>query len=266
MRLTVIFDAFLQPRAPFRAAFLGALPLALALSCGSSDEDDPPPPPGPVAMQIGKLLPRGSEIWKPRDPEPVVIGCDHNLGVTVFVYRPGTQPDPDPADPDPETAPDAAGKPVKLPPHQDGDWLFRAPGTCGREQCGTLAVTVQPVGGGPSARAEVALDTAIVDLAPLGPNFTGRVRLLAELLEDGEKVANYKGLLLSHEIELDLAPDDCAPDGEGGAGGAPSTGGTGGTGGSTGGTAGSTGGTGDVGGMGGMGGVPGAAGDGSGGA
>ena len=112
-----------------RTALLGALPLALALSCGSSDEDEPPPPPGPVAMQIGKLLPRGSEIWRPGDAEPVVIGCDHHLGVTVFVYKPLTSPDPS-----------ADG-------HVDGDWLFRAPGTCGREQCGTLAVTVQPVSG-----------------------------------------------------------------------------------------------------------------------
>jgi len=214
------------------------------LSCGGGDEDEPPAPPGPVAMQVGRLLPRGSEVWKRGDAEPVVIGCDGQLGVTAFVYQPGTLADP-------EAVPDPDAKPPEQA-HEDGDWLFRAPGTCGREQCGTLAVTIEPVAGGPSARGEAALDTVIVDLAPLGPRFSGRLHVHAELREDGEKTANYKGLLLSDDLVVDVTPDDCAPDGEGGAGGTPGTGGTGGSGG-TGGASG------------GMGGTPGGAGEGSGG-
>jgi hypothetical protein len=111
-------------------------------------------------------------------------------------------------------------------------------------------VTVEAEGGA-VATSEVAVETAVVDLGPLGDALEGRLSIRAELLENGETPAQKLGELLADEIEVEAVLDDCSPDGEGGAGGAPSgTGGTSGTGG-VGGMAG--GGTGNEGGQGGAG-------------
>jgi hypothetical protein len=213
--------------------------LFLALSCGDDEETVPPEPPGPIAFAIGELLPRGSDRWRPGEAEPVVIGCDRRLGVTALLYDPLVYRDGPPPPDDPSTP---GVKYVR------GDYLLRPPGACSRAQCGTLRVTVEAASGA-VATNEVAVETAVVDLEPLGDALEGRLSIRAELLENGETPATERGEPLADEMEIDALLDDCAPDGEGGAGGAPpSTGGTSGTGG-TGGAAG----TGNQGGEGGAG-------------
>jgi hypothetical protein len=194
------------------------------LACSDDDDDAPPEPPGPVALSIGALLPRGSETWKPGDAEPVVVGCDLRLGVTAVIW-----------DPILKAALDDAGPTMVTPPAIDdagyvngtlrGDWLFRPPGACSREQCGTLRIRVEPTGGGAAAVGEVALETAVIDLAPLAGSLAGRVRISAELRQDGKTTGTYKGIPLVDELEVELTEDDCSSGGTGGT----SSGGTGGT-------------------------------------
>jgi len=224
--------------------------VTVVLACSDDDDDVPPAPPGPVAMEIGKLYPRGGEVWLPGDAEPMLLGCDAELGLTAFVYVPGTSPNPD----DAGGGLLGEGGGLNLP-HVDGDWLFRPPGACSREQCGTLHVSVEAVGTGAIVTGEAALETVVVDLEPLG-TLAGRLRIRAELRENGgERVGVYAKQELADEIEIEIASDECSPDGGAGAGGAPSTGGTGGTGG--GGNQAGESGTGGAGGVpGGAGGVP----------
>jgi hypothetical protein len=216
-----------------------------SLSCGDDESEAPPEPPGPVAFAIGELRPRDADRWRPGDAEPVTIGCDGRLGVTVIVW-------------DPVEKAKAPGEDASAPSLDDidykngawrGDWLFRPPGACGHEQCGTLRVTVEAEDGA-VATSEAALETAVVELAPLGDSIEGRLRIRGELLENGRTPATKAGELLADELEIEAVRDDCSPDGEGGSGGAP-TGGTGGTGGMSG--DGGTAGAGDQGGQGGAG-------------
>lgn len=174
-------------------------------------------------MNLGKLLPRGSDVWKPGDAEPVTIGCDQRLGVSVTVWDPVAKRLSDPENPD--DPPD-----IDAPEYQNGawagDWLFRPPGACGRKQCGTLLVSVEAIDGGAVATAEAALDTVVVELAPLGAEYEGRLRIRAELRENGgDTVGVYEREPLADELEIDVVAAEC-PNGQGGAGGAPSTGGT----------------------------------------
>jgi hypothetical protein len=200
-----------------RAGFLALSVSTVVFACSDDGDDEPPEPPGPVAMQIGKLRPRGSDTWKPGDAEPVVVGCDASLGITAFVYAPGSNPDPEYV-PDPDDRTD--------PGHIPGDWLFRPPGACSREQCGTLFVSVEA--GGRTVTGEAALDTVVLDLAPLGSPLEGRLRVRAELRENGDEVGVYARQPLVDELELDAVSDECPPDG-GGTGGSGGSGGTGGT-------------------------------------
>jgi hypothetical protein len=211
-------------RSPVRTARVFHLTLLLSaglcvpLACSGDDETAPPRPPGPIALAIDELRPRGIDSWRPGDPEPVVVGCDRRLGVTVLFYDPALY-DPD--------APDAGDAGVGTP-----DWLLRPPHACsGRKQCGTVAVSVEPLAGGPAATGEGALRTVLVDLAPLGAALDGRVRIRAELKEDGETPATKGDQPLVDELEVELRSEECPTGGDAGAGGAPSgTGGTSGTG------------------------------------
>jgi hypothetical protein len=189
----------------------------MPLACGADDDTIPPTPPGPIAVAIDELRPRGDDHWRPGDPEPVVVGCDRRLGVTVLFY--------DPALYDPDAPGDAGvGEP---------DWLLRPPHACnGRKQCGTVAVSVEPLAGGRVATGEAALRTVLVDLTPLGAALDGRVRIRAELKDDGETPAAKGDQPLVDELEVELRAEECPTGGEAGAGGAPS--GTGGTSGSSG--------------------------------
>ncbi|HEX6274543.1 MAG TPA: hypothetical protein VFZ53_15980 [Polyangiaceae bacterium] len=218
----------------FRAAQLAVGVATVALACSEGDDDAPPEPPGPVALAIGALLPRGSETWKPGDVEPVVLGCDLRLGVTAVIW-----------DPVEKAVRDDAGPTMVTPPAIDdasyvdgtlrGDWLFRPPGACSREQCGTLRISVEPASGGAAIVSEVALESAMIDVGPLAGALEGRVRIRAELRQDGETTGTYKGIPLVDELEVELREDDCPPGGTGGtSSGGTSSGGTGGTGGGAG--------------------------------
>jgi hypothetical protein len=213
------------------------------LACGADDETAPPRPPGPIAVAIDELRPRGLDRWRPGDPEPVVVGCDRQLGVTVVFYDPAVY-DPD--------RPSGVGGETGF---GDPDWLLRPPHACsGRKQCGTVAVSVEPLIGGGVVTGAAALRTVLVDLAPLGAALDGRVRIRAELLDDGETPAMKGDLLLVDELEVELRSEECPTGGEAGAGGAPSgTGGGSGTSGS--GNAGGQGGAPATGGAGAMGGA-----------
>jgi hypothetical protein len=202
----------------------------LSLSCSDDGDDEQPAPLGAVAIDIGKLLPRGGDTWKPGAAEPVVLGCDRKLGVVVTVWDPDAKRrserllPSDPVDPPDIDAPDYQNG------NWSGDWLFRPPGACTRKQCGTLHVSVAQAGG-TEATAEVALDTAVVDVSSLETGFAGALRIRAELREDGgDTVGVYGQEPLVAELTLDVVSADCTGDGEGGAGGAPATGGTGGSG------------------------------------
>ncbi|HEX6765812.1 MAG TPA: hypothetical protein VF103_10055 [Polyangiaceae bacterium] len=230
-------------------------PLALAAACDNGDETAPPTPPGEIAIAIQELLPRGAEHWLRGDAQPVTLGCDLRLGVTVDFYDPVAK----------ATAEDNyqrlmdAGLDAEPPgPPPDGDWLLRTAGACGgHEQCGTLAITVEPVGGGPSVSAQAALATVLVDLTPLGDAAYGELRIHAELRENGVATEAFRkrGLPVVDEIDVAFRADDCEPGGAGaggmpsGTGGTTATGGSGGTGNRGGeGGAGATGGTGQGGG------------------
>jgi hypothetical protein len=260
-------------RRGIQAAFVAALPFALALSCNGNNEEEPPPPPEPVRMVIGELLPRAADKWRPGDAEPVVIGCDLQLGVTAIVWDPVQKASDTGGGTDDMTPP-----PIDDPSYTNGrwagDWLFRPPGACGREQCGTLHVTVEPAsGGGPSVTSEAALETVFVNLAPLGDALDGSLRIVAELRENGTtKVGETgRGDPLVDELEIEFTRERDCSTGSGGEGGMPgTTGGTGGTSGSAGsgnqgGEAGAPGTGGTAGNPGGAGGAPGGAGEGGGG-
>ena len=210
----------------------------MPLSCGSDEETVPPRPPGPIAIAIDALRPRGNDLWRPGDPEPVVVGCDRQLGVTILFYDPAIH------DPDAPAGGGAGGESFG-----DPDWLLRPPHACyGRKQCGTVAVSVQPLAGGPTATGAASLPTVLVDLAPLGTALVGQVRIRAELLDDGETPATKDGLPLVDELEVELGSEECPTGGEGGTGGpggAPATGGAGATGGTGSGSGGAAGAGGD---------------------
>ena len=197
-----------------RAVLVAIAPLVLSLSCDDDEQAPPPDPPGAIAFAIGELLPRGADKWRPGDAEPVVIGCDLELGVTTLPYKP-ILTDAGPVGP---PLPDEPGK----KPYERGDYLLRPPGTCTRPQCGVVKVTVESLTSGDVATALASVETVFINLSPLG-DLDGAIRIRAELLENGVTLAMKNGEPLADELELSVRSEaDCAPDGEGGAGGAPS--------------------------------------------
>jgi hypothetical protein len=229
-----------------RATFAAIASVLFSFSCDDDEQAPPPEPPGPVAMMLGELRPRGSEVWHRDDPEPVVIGCDRQLGVTLYVYN-------DFVDENGRLIPDGG----RFQPSAASDWKFtrgdyllRPPGSCTRAQCGIAKVTVESETSGAVVTAHAAVETVVVDLTSLG-ELDGTLTIRAELLEHGRMLAMKNGQPLADELELSVSSEDCGPDGEAGAGGAPSgTGGSGnqaGEGGAgTGGSAGSSAGMGGV--------------------
>jgi hypothetical protein len=198
-------------------------PLFFSLSCDDDEQAPPPEPPGPVAMMIGELRPRGSEVWQRDDPEPIVIGCDRRLGVRLYIYNDlrdeeGTFLDAGRFQPSAESGWGFTS----------GDYLLRPPGTCTRAQCGIAKVTVGSLANDAVVTAYASVDTVVVDVASLA-GAPGTLKIRAELLENGRTLATRAGQPLADELEVTVTSETCPPDGEAGAGGAPS-----GTGGSTG--------------------------------
>ena len=197
-------------------------------------------------MMIGELRPRSSEVWQRDDAEPVVIGCDRRLGVTLYIYNNLFDENGKPLE-------DENGnilKDARFQPSADtevpwsftpGDYLLRPPGTCTREQCGVAKVTVESLSDGAVATAFASVDTVVVDVASLG-DAPGTLKIRAELLENGRTLAMKNGQPLADELEVAVSSEECGPDGAGGAGGAGEGGaGTGGSAGSSAGTGGSAG-------------------------
>ncbi|HEX6272449.1 MAG TPA: hypothetical protein VFZ53_05395 [Polyangiaceae bacterium] len=215
---------------------LASTPLLLFLSCDDDEQAPPPEPPGPVAMMIGELRPRGSDVWQRDDPEPITIGCDRRLGVRLYIYN---------------DVVDENGKIMdagRFQPSAESDWKFtsgdyllRPPGTCTRAQCGVAKVTVESLANDAVVTAYASVDTVVVDVSSLG-DAPGTLKIRAELLENGRTLAMRNGQALADELELSVSSEDCAPDGEGGAGGegGTPTAGTAGSSAATGGSAGSS--------------------------
>jgi hypothetical protein len=203
-----------------RAALVAIAPLVLSLSCDDDEQAPPPDPPGPVAMMIGELRPRGSEVWQRDDSEPVVIGCDRQLGVTLYIYNNFLDEQGDPVA-------DGSFRPSadSMVPWNftRGDYLLRPPGTCTRAQCGVAKVTVESLANDAVVTAYASVDTVVVDVRSLG-DAPGTLRIRAELLENGRTLAMKGDQPLADELEISVTSEaNCAPDGEGGAGGAPSS-------------------------------------------
>jgi len=208
-------------------------PLVLSLSCDDDEQAPPPAPPGPVAMMIGELRPRGSEVWQRDDPEPIVIGCDRRLGVRLYIYN-------DLVDENGNIVVDGPFQPSAESGWEftSGDYLLRPPGTCTRAQCGVAKVTLESLANDAVVTAYASVDTVVVDVASLG-DLDGAIKIRAELLENGRTLAMRNGQPLADELELAVSSEDCAPDGQGGAAG-HATGGSAGSSDGTGGSAGSS--------------------------
>jgi hypothetical protein len=189
-------------------------------ACGS-DTTTPPASPGDVTLAITQLLPQDSQIWcsesapesescTARQPEPVVIGCDRELGVTVDVQN----------------------------------FSLRVPDACGSSpQCGFLSVTLDP----DTAPITVtgAAKTLLFDLKAVEKSLKERDE---SLTLDGDHVLRPALLLASgrpftHPFTADpldvpvtfqTVPDADCVDPTGGTGGAAGSAGKGGTGGSSG--------------------------------
>ncbi len=185
-----------------------ALPAVLG-ACGS-DSTPPPAPPAKVTLAISKLLPRDSQIWCPegtadteacdaRSPEPVVIGCDRQLGVSVDVEN----------------------------------FSLRVPDVCGTSaQCGHLSLTIDPdtapitITG--AAKTLLFDRQALEALATLEGEHVLRpaLRLASDRPFNGPFVSEP----LDVPVTFELADCSGATGGTGGSAGMPGAGGTGGSG------------------------------------
>jgi hypothetical protein len=169
-----------------------------------------------VTLAISKLLPRDSQIWCPegapdtevcdaRSPEPVVIGCDRQLGVSVDVEN----------------------------------FLLRVPDVCGTSpQCGFLALTLDP------DATPITITGAAKTLLFDRPALEALAMLEGEhVLRPALRLASgreFTGPFVSEPVDVpvtfELAECTGATGGAGGSSGMPGTGGTGGTTGGTGGS------------------------------
>src|SRR5687768_13218410 len=192
------------------------LPAVLG-ACGS-DSTTPPASPGKVTLNITKLWPKDSETWCPQgspescdiqEPEPVLIGCDRLLGVTVDVQN----------------------------------FSLRVPDACADSpQCGYLALTLDPDAMPISTTG--AAKTLLLDLSPLEGLGTLEgdhvIRPSLFLASDRPFTRPFTSEPVDVPVRFESA--DCSGE-SGGTGGSSGTGGTGATGGT-----GGTGGTGAAGG------------------
>jgi hypothetical protein len=197
------------------------LPAVLG-ACGS-DSTTPPAGPGKVTLSITKLWPKDSQTWCPEGspescdaqaPEPVVIGCDRLLGVSVDVQN----------------------------------FSLRVPDACADSpQCGYLALTVDPDAMPISTTG--AAKTLLLDLSPLEGLGTLEgehvIRPSLFLASDRPFTRPFAAEPVDVGVEFELADCSGQTGGTGGSGAMGGTGGTGGTGGSsasggTGGAAGET--------------------------
>jgi hypothetical protein len=189
--------------------------------CGS-DTTTPPASPGKVTLAITKLLPQDSLTWcsesapedescTARQPEPVVIGCDRELGVTVDVQN----------------------------------FSLRVPDACGSSpQCGFLSLTLDPDAAPITVTG--AAKTLLFDLKDLHEQgqLDGEhvLRPALFLTSDHPFTHPFTADPVDVPVTFQAVPDEDCAAASGGTGGKPGSAGTGGTSGrggsSTGGSAG----------------------------
>lgn len=181
--------------------------LVVAAACSSDDSTDTPDAVEPTTLSIAELRPSGGDAWRAGDPEPIAIGCDRLLGVSLELTN----------------------------------WTLRPRGACGSlGQCGYVHATLTTPGG-----AAVTIDTALASFVfelsavELSPDEAATIRV--ELRDgDGEPFEQPEGEVLFTELDvaLDGAVDAGCEPGSGGAGGQSGSAGAGG--GSEGGAAGAS--------------------------
>jgi hypothetical protein len=161
-----------------------------------------PVSPGNVVLEITALRPRDNEVWQPPraaqgtdpgypgDPEPIVIGCDRQLGVDVHVEH----------------------------------YYLRAPDACGGNlQCGWLIIDVDPTDTGAAVSGRAASPSLAVDLTPLDAagELVGPHTLRPRLVQANGQPFTHPYASPPEDLAVTFASDDC-PSG-GGAGGAGSS-------------------------------------------
>lgn len=209
------------------ASLVSAL-IALA-ACGSDDTPTETVETEPPTIAISELRPRGAEVWRSGDPEPLVVGCDLRLGVSVELTN----------------------------------FILRPRNACGGvSDCGYLHATLTSAEA--SLTVESALDSFVFDFTSFGAFPADAVTIRVALHSDsGTPIVIPEGDEIATELDVLLAGDSC----EGGMGGAGGDAGSAGMGGASaaggasgveGGAGGATGGTPGLGGEGGSGGEGGA--------
>jgi hypothetical protein len=155
-------------------------------ACGNSGSEKTAPPPA-VTLAVTALLPRNGDVWQPGDAEPVLVGCDRRLGVTLEVEN----------------------------------FNLRAPGSCGGSvQCGYAEVSLLhaadgSVAAGPIAAAGTGLVLDLSELAPVDGDYLVHPELRTEVGTVYDN--NYAEPPV--DVSVRLAADGPCDTGEGGAGG-----------------------------------------------
>jgi hypothetical protein len=188
------------------------------LGACESDTTSTPVSPGEVTLRISALWPRAGEVWWPRydadddsaypgDPEPVLVGCDRRLGVSVAL----------------------------------DNFSLRVPDACGTSpQCGFLSIELDPDLSQPSSVIERApthvrgtSQTLTLDLSALEP-VEGVHQIHTTLLTSSAR--EFTGPFTTEPVDLSvsLAFEDCAVAGSAGSAGSAGMDGMGGAGGESG--------------------------------
>ncbi len=165
-----------------------ALTVALALSCSSDEEgDETTPPPGPASMRISSFIVAGNQTVSREDAAALELDCNGRLGVTLTLEY----------------------------------WKLRPPGTCGAtQQCGYIALSVDPTDSGQALLVEAATSTIVLDFSSLGASAAGSHHLHAELrLDDKSTFIGDAGTPLADDVDVDLTLLPCPDSGVGGSGG-----------------------------------------------
>lgn len=183
---------------------------ALLVGCSSGSSSTSAKPSGPPSLEILSLTATGHHSYEPAATDPLVLGCDRSVVVTVGAN--GTDEIP--------------------------NWTLRGPGACGSvAQCGYVVVQVDPDGSSEAVRAASVLTTIPVSLAGV-VSAPGSHHFVAQLYTDDDKpfaLADGTGVSAALDVPLELS-SGCS----GGAGGAGGSAGSTGAGGSTAGAGGST--------------------------
>lgn len=173
--------------------------LVSVAACSSDDDPETPQEVEPTTIAIAELRPNGADAWHPGDPEPIALGCDRLLGVSLEL----------------------------------DNWTLRPRGACGSvAQCGYVHASLTSANGSVSvepALAAFVFDLSELELVPEEPA-TLRVELRTG---EGEAFEQPAGEVLVTTLDVALqSPITCDPGsagagGQGGAAGAAGAAGSG---------------------------------------